>query len=141
MNLKGITLYRGFTPGTIGFDVHGGYGETWTTEYDHAVCYARGPQGYVKKANLPLEAKRLVLVIPDEENGSDYHWAGIAELETITGDRFIRKMLESHYGQLYDIWCEEWTEALIHAGYDSIATLGLEGPEEYVLNPAKLIIG
>jgi hypothetical protein len=34
MATNGITLYRGITPGTFRMDVHGGYGETWTREFD-----------------------------------------------------------------------------------------------------------
>ena len=139
MSKIGITLYRGETPGAAGFDVHGGYGQTWTTDAEYAAGYADPPHGYVKQAILPSTAKRLVLVTSDDEGFSDYNWRGIETLQEITGDHYIKAMLESNYKQLYDSWSAEWTLAVIRAGYDSIATLGFDGPEEYVLNPSALM--
>lgn len=127
---QGIVLYRGETPGAMGFDIHGGYDQTWTTDFEHAKVY-----GEVKKALLPKSAKRLVLVDPETD---EYNWEHIAELERITNDRYIAKQLRKK-DQIYDLWQEEWTQRLQHAGYDSIATVSIEGPEEYVLNPSKLI--
>lgn len=127
----GLVLYRGETPGAIGFDVHGGFGRTWTTDEEHAAGY-----GTLRRAVLPATAKRLVL--RDPENDDDLNWDGIEELERITGDRNISKMLSGNW-QLYDIWQDEWTYKLIQAGYESVATYSIEGPEEYVLNDASLI--
>jgi len=138
MSKSGITLYRGETPGAVGFDVHGGYGQTWTTDAKYAAGYADPPHGSVKEAILPCTAKRLVLVTSDDEGYSDYNWNGIETLQEITGDQYIKATLEANYKQLYDHWREEWTLAIIRAGYDSIATLGFDGPEEYVLNPSIL---
>jgi len=140
MSKSGITLYRGETPGAVGFDVHGGYGQTWTTDAKYAAGYADPPHGSVKEAILPCTAKRLVLVTSDDEGYSDYNLNGIETLQEITGVPYIKAMLESNYKQLYDSWREEWTLALIQAGYDSVATLGFDGPEEYVLNPSRLIL-
>lgn len=94
-----------------------------------------------QEAILPFTAKRLVLITADDEEYSDYNWMGIEILQQIVGDHHIKVTLESNnYKQLYDIWCEEWTLAIIRAGYDSIATLGFDGPEEYVLNPSALTL-
>ena len=133
-----VVLYRGETPGAIGLDVHGGYGETWTTDANYAACYAKPPNGYVKKAILPHTAKRLVLVTVDAEGYNDYDWDGIEKLQTMVDTPYLKAMLQSNYTQLYDCWREEWTLALIQAGYDSIATIGFDGPEEYVLNLSVL---
>lgn len=108
MNTNGITLYRGETPGSIGFDVHGGYGQTWTIDPEYATRYADPPYGYVKQAVLPYTAKWLVLVTTDREGYSDYNWSAIETLQEITGDYDIKAMLESNYKQVYDIWREEW---------------------------------
>lgn len=139
MSKNAIILYRGETPGAVGLDVHGGYGQTWTTDAAYAARYADPPYGYVRQAILPDSAKRLVLVTTDEEGYSDYNWSGIETLQAITGSQYIKTMLESGYKQLYDVWSEEWTPAIIQAGYDSIATLGFDGPEEYVLNISVLV--
>jgi len=134
-----LVLYRGETPGAGGMDVHGGYGETWTTNAEYAAGYADPPHGYVRKAILPHTAKRLVLVTIDAEGYSDYDWDGIEKLQTIVDEPYLNAMLQSNYKQLYDCWREEWTLALIQAGYDSIATLGFDGPEEYILNLLTLV--
>ena len=60
--MNGIRLFRGITPSAIGIDVHGRYGETWTTNRSYAQGYARPPHGYVMAAILHPSAKRLVLV-------------------------------------------------------------------------------
>ena len=91
--------------------------------------------GELKRALLPATARRLVLVDPST---NEYNWMHIAELERITNDRFIASQLRNG-ARLYELWCEEWTRRVREAGYDSIATVGIEGPEEYVLNPSKLI--
>jgi DNA sulfur modification protein DndD len=126
----GVTLFRGETPGAIGFDVHGGYGRTWTTDPEHAAGY-----GEVRQAVLPASLKRLVLV--DPETG-DFNWDGIKELQQLTKAPSLVETVKAGY-QLFDIWNEEWTYILQQAGYDSIATYNIEGPEEYVLNSSKLI--
>ena len=73
MKLHGITLYRGIMPGAIGLDVHGGYGEAWTREFDHARRFSRPPQGYVLEAILHPSARQLILTTePDTEGFTDY---------------------------------------------------------------------
>jgi DNA sulfur modification protein DndD len=126
----GITLFRGETPGALGFDVHGGYGRTWTTDQEHAAGY-----GEVRQAVLPASSKRLVLI--DPETG-DFNWDGIKELQRLTKAPSLVETLQAGW-QLFDIWNEEWTYILQQAGYDSIAAYNIEGPEEYVLNSSKLI--
>lgn len=126
MNLNGVILYRGETPGTVGFDVHGGYGETWTVDPDHAAAYARGPDGYLKRAILPATAKRLVLAFAGTDGYSEINWDGIEELQRIAGEPYLRRTLQVR--PLYEAWHEEMTLALVEAGYDSIATTGAEGP-------------
>jgi hypothetical protein len=128
----GVVLYRGEAPGAIGLDIHGGHGQTWTTDFEHAAAYARGFHARLRKALLPSVARRLVLVDPAT---NDYNWQGVAELERLLDASILDIAGALHAGwQIYDIWSGEWTHLLRQAGYDSIATVGLEGPEEYVLN-------
>ncbi len=135
--IQGIVLFRGETPGAIGFDIHGGYGETWTTDREHAACYARGQHGRLKKAFLPATAKRLVIIDPV---ANDYDWQGVAELERLLNADILDVTGALRTGwQIYDIWSTQWTRLAQQAGYDSIATVGIEGPEEYVLNTSVLI--
>ncbi|MBK8935100.1 MAG: hypothetical protein IPM76_22850 [Chloroflexi bacterium] len=135
--IPGITLYRGETPGAIGFDVHGGYGKHWTIDFDHAKCFAREPDGYIKQAILPYSAKRLVLTVVDDEGFWDYNYPAVAELVELAQFPYLLQTLTNH--PPYEVWFPELTEVLINAGYDSLATVGFEGLEEYVLNPSKLI--
>ena len=138
-NKKGTTLYRGITPGTFGIDVHGGYGETWARDFEHAKCYARLPHGYVLEAILRPSAKQLILTTePDAEGFTDYVPEGIETLAEIVDYSWLSKNLLSGRSCLWEIWDEEWTEAVIKAGCDSIFTSGFDGPEEYVLNPNLL---
>lgn len=132
-----IILYRGESPGAIGMDIHGGYGETWTTDPAHAAQYALGQGGHTKQAILPSTAKRLVLIYRNEHGVSTINWNAVDTLQQITGDLDLRRMIELM--PMYEAWCDEWTVALINAGYDSIATEGFEGIEEYVLNKTVLI--
>jgi hypothetical protein len=135
MNATGITLYRGITPGAIGLDTHGGYGEAWTREFDHAKRFARPPQGYVLEAILHPSARQLILSTePDAEGFTDYVPEGINTLAEIVDYSWLSKSLMSGRSCLWEIWDEEWTEAVIRAGYDSIFTSGFDAPEEYVLN-------
>lgn len=127
---EGTVIYRGETLGAIGSDFHGGYGRTWTTDPEHASSY-----GEVKKALLPANAKRLILI---DEATSGYVWSGVQELEHVTNDKSITETLKGGY-QIYDIWQDEWTYRLQQAGYDSIATVGPDGKEEYVINATSLI--
>ncbi len=46
-----IILYRGITPGAIGFDVHGGYGETWTTDPELGGCLCQRRR-WIRNASL-----------------------------------------------------------------------------------------
>jgi hypothetical protein len=139
MSTKGITLYRGITPGSFGIDVHGGYGETWVRDFEHAKCYARSPEGYVLEAILYPSAKRLVLMTkPDEEGFTYYVPEGIQTLAQLVDYPWLYDSLQSGRRHLWEVWDEEWTEAVIKAGYDSVFTGGFDGPEEYVLNPNVL---
>jgi DNA sulfur modification protein DndD len=127
---EGIVLYRGALPGVDTLKDHEEYGEVWTTDFEQAISF-----GKVKRAVLPDTARRLVLVDPIT---NDYNWEHIAELERLSKDRSIAKKLRAGH-QIYDIWRDEWTLLLQKARYDSIATVTIEGPEEHVLNPSKLI--
>ena len=139
MNSKEIVLYRGLTPGALGFDIHGGYGETWSWEFDYAKGWARPPKGYVLEVVLYPLAKRLTLITePDEKGFTDHDPDGIRLLAEIVDDPIVYKHFMSWSGILWEDWLPEWTKAIKDAGYDSIFTLGFDGPEEYVLNPARL---
>lgn len=139
MNTKGTTLYRGLTPGMIGLDLHGGYGETWTRDFNYARGYVHSPQGYVLEAVLHPSAKHLVLTTePDEEGFTHYVTEGIKTLAQIVGDPWLYDSVLSGRLCLWEVWEPEWTEAVIKAGYDSIFTVGFDGPEEYVLNSCLL---
>ena len=71
---------------------------------------------------------------------NDYNWQGTAELERLLDASILDIAGALRAGwQIYDVWSEEWTRLLRQAGYDSIATVGLDGPEEYVLNPSILV--
>lgn len=135
----GITLFRGITPCSLGLDVHGGYGETWARDFEHAKCYARSPEGYVLEAILHPSARQLMLMTePDEEGFTDYVTEGIRTLARLVDDPWLYGSVLSGRRCLWEIWQPEWTEAIIKAGYDSIFTAGFDGPEEYVLNPHLL---
>lgn len=138
MTSEGIRLFRGLTPGALGLDVHGSYGETWAHDFASAEGYARPPHGYVLEAVLSPDARRLALVTVDEEGFSDYSEEGIQELALILGDPMLYDHFMSWGGLLWDSWEPEWTEAIKAAGYDSIFTGGFDGPEEYVLSPDVL---
>lgn len=137
-NQNSIALYRGITPSSVGLDVHGGCGETWTRDFSHAKRYARPPYGYVLEATLPSTAKQLVLMTVDDKGYSDYVEDGIRHLAELVGDSWLYDSLMSGRNSLWEVWEPEWTEILIKAGYDSVFTGGFDGPEEYVLNPALL---
>jgi|GEM_PF-2353372 len=139
MTTNGIRLFRGITPGAIGLDVHGDYGETWARSFTYAQCYAKPPYGYVMEAILHPSAKQLVLVTEEDEEGFSYYIEeGIRELADIVGNPLICDYFLSWGSLLWDSWEPEWTEAIKAAGYDSIFTGGFDGPEEYVLNPQVL---
>lgn len=136
MNRNGAILYRGLTPGSIGLDIHGGYGETWSRRFDNAECYAHPPHGYVLEAVLHPAAKRLVLATEVDADGfSEYVPDGIRLLADIVGDPWVYDSFMRWRGLLWEEWEPEWTKAIITAGYDSIFTGGFDGPEEYVLTP------
>jgi hypothetical protein len=67
-----------------------------------------------------------------DPDGDAYNWEHIQELERITGDRFIAAALRSGR-QIYELWQDEWDDLVQQAGYASIATVSIEGPEEYDL--------
>lgn len=139
MDSKDIVLYRGITPGALGLDVHGGYGETWVRDFSSAMCYARPPLGYVLEAVLSSTAKQLVLMTePDAEGFTDYVPEGIQELAQVIGDPWIYDSLLAGRKCLWEEWEPKWTETCKNAGYDSIFTGGYDGPEEYVLNAGLL---
>lgn len=139
MSTKAITLYRGITPGSFGIDVHGGYGETWVRDFEHAKCYARSPEGYVLEAILHPSAKQLVLITePDEEEFTHYVPEGIQILAELVGYPWLYDCFMSRRCHLWEEWRPRWTKRVKKAGYDSIFTGGFDGPEEYVLNPNVL---
>jgi hypothetical protein len=139
MATNGTILYRGITPGTLGMDVHGGYGETWTRDFEQAKRYARSPQSYVLEAILHPSAKQLILTTePDAEGFTDYIPEGIKTLAQLVDDCWLYDSVLSGRNCLWDVWEPEWTRAVIKAGYDSIFTSGFDGPEEYVFNPNVL---
>jgi len=139
MEKQGILLYRGITPGAVGLDVHGGYGETWSRDFSVAKRFAQPPTGYILEARLHPTAKQLVLVTEEDEEGiSEYVEDGIRQLAQIVGWDWLFENLKSGCQLLWEVWEPEWTEAVLQAGYDSIFTGGFDGPEEYVLNPDPL---
>ncbi len=74
-------------------------------------------------------AKRLVLAHPDN---SGYNWEQIQELERITGNRYISAMLRVGW-EICELWKDEWDDLLRQEGYTSVASVNIEGPEEYDL--------
>lgn len=144
--INGITLFRGIVPGSVGMDVHGGYGETWSRDFEYAQCYARAlgtdgkrRYGYVLEAILSPSAKRLVLTTePDEEDFTHYVPEGIQTLAKLVDDPWLYHGLMSGTRHLWEDWRPRWTKRVKKAGYDSIFTNGFDGPEEYVLNPNVL---
>ncbi len=140
MNPSDITLYRGIiTPGMVGIDVHGSYGETWSRVFEDAKGYAHSPEGYILQAVLHPSARQLILITePDEEGFSEYAPEGIEKLAELVGDPWVYKKFIVYHGHLWDEWEPEWTKAIKAAGYDAIFTGGFDGPEEYVLNPSLL---
>ena len=134
-----IVLYRGLMPGAFGLDVHGGYGEAWSWEFEYAKGFAHPPHGFILKAVLHPSAKRLVLVTAVDADGfSKCVPDGIRLLAEIVGDPWVYDSVMSGHEALWEVWEPEWTKAVIDAGYDSIFTGGFDAPEEYVLNANKL---
>ncbi|MCZ7570923.1 MAG: DNA sulfur modification protein DndD [Ardenticatenaceae bacterium] len=131
---RGLILYRGEAPSAGPIEINEvfgtGLGQTWTTDPDYA-----GAWGKVRQALLPPTARRLVLVDPETR---EYNWEQIEELERMTSSPFLVQTIRAGR-TLEEVWQEEWTALLKEAGYDSIATVSIDGPEEYVLNPFKLI--
>jgi hypothetical protein len=74
-----------------------------------------------------------MLVKPDN---SDYDWEQIQELERITGDRYIAAMLRTGW-QICELWQYEWDDLLRREGYTSVASVNIEGPEEYDLTGSE----
>src|SRR5262249_44246892 len=107
---SGLALYRGEALGAIGLDGRSGIGRTWTTDAEHAAEY-----GLVRQSVLPASARRLVLCNPED---GELNWAGIEELQRITGDYDIVPALKAQR-QLFDLWQDEWTYKLQHAGIAS----------------------
>lgn len=127
----GIILYQDGRNGLNGHPDLDDLGQVWKTDFDRAAVY-----GAVRTAILPSTAKRLVIIEPSKE---DYNWDSIEELARLVEDRYLIKQLRNSHA-IYDIWKPEWSQILIDAGYDSIATRDIEGPLEHVLNPLKLIM-
>jgi hypothetical protein len=135
MNGTGTTLYRGITPKSLGLDVHGGYGETWSRDFEDAKSYARPPHGYVLEAILHPSAKQLLLITEPDEQGYAYHIPeSIQELAQLVKDPWLYNGIMADRYFLWDEWRPKWTKRVKKAGYDSIFTRGFDGPEEYVLN-------
>ncbi|HJU53454.1 MAG TPA: hypothetical protein VJ715_02740, partial [Pyrinomonadaceae bacterium] len=111
---------------------HTGAEQYWYYEPDAASF--RGER--LLKAKLPATARRLEIVDPDS---GGYNWLQVAELSRAVEDKFLFAALRS--GQhLFDVWHDEWSSLLLDAGYDSVATLTLEGLAELVLDASKLIV-
>jgi hypothetical protein len=71
---------------------------------------------------------------------NDYDWQGVAELQRLLDSDILDIAGALRAGwQIYDLWSKEWSCLVRRAGYDSIATVSIEGPEEYVLNPSILL--
>ena len=140
MTDTGTTLYRGITPQSLGLDIHGGYGETWSRDFEDAKRYARAPHSYVLEAVLHPSAKQLILVTePDEEGYTYYVPEGIQELvRLVKYSPWLYDSIIAGRCLLWDIWRPKWTKRVKKAGYDSLFTSGFDGPEEYVLNPNLL---
>jgi len=126
---RGIVLYRGTEPSSIDSDIYGNYGQFWT--HDPERFNGRD----VKRVLLSVGAKRLVLFDPVN---AKYDWPNIAELERIANNASIAGKLRNGH-QINDIWDKQWTCDLMKLDYESIATVGADGAEEYVLNLDMLI--
>lgn len=139
MDKHNIVLYRGVTPNFPVLDIYDGYGEIWTRDFEAAKRYARLPNGYILEAILHPDAKQLILITePNAEGFIDYVQEGIQILAQIVNAPRLYHDLLSGWTHLWEIWDEEWTEAIIKAGYDTIFTGGFDGPEEYIMNPTHL---
>jgi hypothetical protein len=86
---------------------------------------------------LPASAKRLVLVDTTHIEHGVHNWEGFLALDEVVDMYNVERIFKIY--SLYEIWQDEWTVALMEAGYDSIATVGCDGPEEYVLNDKVLV--
>jgi hypothetical protein len=69
-------------------------------------------------------------------DNSDYDWEQIQELERITGDPYIAAALRVGW-QICELWQDEWDDLLRREGYTSIASVNIEGPEEYDLTGSE----
>lgn len=130
---SGVFLYRDKTQGTAS-DASDTVVQSWSIDPGQA-----GGNGTLDRAILPSSAKRLVLVDPYDID-VPYHWPGVAEMERLTGNQSLAAQLRSQRRHIFDLWQNEWLQSLQEAGYDSVATLGIDGPVEIVLNPHKLIL-
>lgn len=108
-----------------------GFAQVWVYDADKA----RTNRKQLCRALLPAHAKRLVLIDPHTDT---YNWLQVAELAKAVKDKYLFTALRNGH-QIYNLWQDEWTSRLRQEGYDSIATMGLDGREEHVLNKAKLL--
>ena len=131
---EGVILYRGKTQG-VKSDALEKAVQSWSTDPEHA---SGSNNGALERALLPASARRLVLVDPYDTD-APYFWPGVAELEGLIGNPYLGAELRSQSRQIFDLWRDDWLANLREAGYDSVATLNIEGPVEIVLSPEKLI--
>jgi hypothetical protein len=137
----GLRLYRGITPKSLGLDIHGGYGETWTRDRDDAQAYVHSSNGYVLEAVLHPSAKRMAFLAEPDSNGqAEFIEENLQLLAKMVKQPWLAKDLNRGWSFLWDVWRPNWTRKFIWAGYDSLHTAGFDGPEVYVLNPAMLQI-
>lgn len=93
-NQNSIALYRGITPSSVGLDVHGGCGETWTRDFSHAKWYARPLYSYVLEATLLSTAKQFVLMTTDDKGYADYVLAGILNYQRQNSVQPVQMMIQ-----------------------------------------------
>lgn len=131
---EGVILYRDKTQG-VKSDALEKMVQSWSTDPEYA---SGSGNGTIERAFLPASARRLVLVDPYDDD-APYFWSGVVELEGLIGNPYLSAELRSQNRQIFDLWRDDWLVNLREAGYDSVATLNIEGPVEIVLSPEKLI--
>lgn len=131
---EGVILYRDKIQGVISDALEKGV-QSWSTDPEHA---GGSNNGTLERALLPASARRLVLVDPYDTDAL-YFWPGVVELEGLIGNPYLGAELRSQSRRIFDLWRDDWLANLQEAGYDSVATLDIEGPVEIVLSPTKLI--
>jgi hypothetical protein len=127
----GVVLYRGAENGNV-FPSNGDQSfQVWTTDF----ARVDAGRGTLAKALLPKEVKRLVLF---DSMSREHDWGRVGELERLVQAPYISTKLRAG-ASISELWQEDWTRRLRRAGHESVAVAGLEGPEEYVLEPSVLL--